>query len=167
MNSAEQKFILVMGVSGSGKSTVAKQVAKELNLSFFDADDYHPLTNIEKMSNAEPLTDDDRWPWLDTLASVLLSSKCNCIFACSALKTKHRDFLLSRLGEMRTICLHGDESIILSRMQSRSHFMPPQLLISQLQIFEQPSGASTITLDISEPMAAVVRKAVAFVRQNQ
>lgn len=142
--------ILVMGVSGSGKSTLAARLAYDNSWPLIEADDYHPTANIQKMSSGIPLTDGDRWPWLEALYQAMLNLE-NCVVSCSALKKSYRS-LLSNTGGIDTIVyLKGDVMLIKERMQARSdHFMPTALLQSQFDTLEEPTDA--IVLDAAMPV---------------
>lgn len=137
--------IVVMGVSGCGKTTVGKQLALRLGWRFFDADDYHPAANVEKMRSGIPLADGDRWPWLRSLRSLLADSKnhgTHPVLACSALKEAYRRELLSCGGNFALVYLKGTYAEILARLQSRKdHFMPASLLRAQFDDLEDPRSA--------------------------
>ncbi len=151
--------VIVMGVSGAGKSAVGRSVATRLVLPFFDADDYHPPANITKMAAGIPLTDDDRWPWLDAL-NALLRKQPRCVLACSALRQAYRDRLAGKLPGIRVVYLHADFDALADRMQRRAdHFMPPALLRSQFDTLEPPTDA--ITIDVSRGLDAVVDETIA------
>lgn len=152
------KFILVMGVSGSGKTTVGKALATRLGWSFFDGDDFHTPENISKMKNGVPLTDDDRIPWLESLhnliTSTLVENKCG-ILACSALKEQYRRSLLGNCQDVLIIYLKGSYELIESRMSARSdHYMKPEMLKSQFAALEEPKDSFFI--DISLPVEEIV-----------
>lgn len=142
---------VVMGVSGSGKTTIGKMLAEELNLPFYDADDFHPIGNIEKMKSGEALTDTDRRPWLETLSSKI--EKWNrdkgAVLSCSALKKSYRRILMSRkTDDILLIYLKGSRHLILNRLKQRKdHYMPPSLLDSQFEALEEPKQAVTIPID--------------------
>jgi len=129
---------IIMGVSGCGKTTVGSLLAKKLSLPFFDADTYHPASNIEKMSLGIPLTDEDRWPWLQQLAVLLQEhSTTGAVLACSALKESYRKVFTNQL--INWVLLDGTMEQILQRLQNRQgHFMKPDLLQSQFDILEKP-----------------------------
>ena len=133
-----------MGVSGSGKSTVGTNLARHLGLPFLEADDYHPAANVAKMSQGIPLTDEDRWPWLESLARAIrhTNEKSGGVVAsCSALKRAYRDYLRERIEiPVLFVLLDGDRETLLARMAARkNHYMPPSLLDSQLADLERPA----------------------------
>jgi gluconokinase len=139
-----------MGVSGCGKSTIAPLLAKELSLPFFDGDDFHPPSNVAKMSARIPLTDDDRHEWLVALNRLAREhQEDGAIIVCSALKESHRQKLSEGLEEkMVWVFLKGSYELILSRLESRKgHFMPPSLLTSQFQTLEIPETAITVSIE--------------------
>jgi gluconokinase len=146
-----------MGVSGCGKSTVARRLAEAVGGDWLDADDFHSAENKAKMSHGIPLTDDDRWPWLDRLNEELRAAdKEKPLFlACSALKQRYRDRLRNGLPDLRFIYLKGSFELIRSRLAHRSnHFMPAKLLESQFADLEEPTAA--IVLDISETLDQMI-----------
>ena len=131
--------LVFMGVSGSGKSTAARAVQQQLGWEYAEGDDFHPPANVAKMREGTPLTDDDRWGWLESLAEWTAERDAKgepTIIACSALRRAYRDVL--RRGGEGTFFVHstGDKHMILERMNAREHFMPPSLLESQLDILE-------------------------------
>jgi gluconokinase len=144
---------LVMGVAGSGKSTIACLLAGKLGWSFFDADDFHPPENIAKMKAGLPLTDSDRQPWLERLSKLLrreIAAGRHPVLACSALRQSYRDTLLADTKGIRIVFLRGDGKLIASRIRNRSdHFMPNALLDSQLATLEEPSGPDVTTVDLA------------------
>lgn len=155
------RAILVMGVSGSGKTTVGRALAQTLGWAFADADDYHPESNRQKMASGQPLTDADREPWLLRLRELIeahLRADQPLILACSALKERYRQSLAQGLTGVEVVFLQGSRELIAQRMQRREHFMPVTLLESQLNTLEPPANA--ITVDISEPIEAIVRRVV-------
>jgi carbohydrate kinase (thermoresistant glucokinase family) len=153
-------IVLVMGVSGSGKSTIGELLAKRLNSEFIDADQYHPPENVKKMAAGIPLEDADRWPWLDRL-NALLKAKRNAVLACSALKEIYRKRLLDGVGDHRVVYLTGSPELIGERVAARKHrYMPASLLKSQFETLEPPHGA--IEIDVAgtpeQCVAAIVAR---------
>jgi gluconokinase len=150
-------IIVVMGVAGSGKTTIGQLLASRLDCLFVDGDSFHPPANIEKMSHGIPLTDADREPWLAAIhARIAESSGRNesLVVACSALKQKYRD-TLSRDIRIAWAYLKGSADLILSRLRGRSdHFMKPAMLASQIADLEEPTGAIVVDISLS-PDAAV------------
>jgi gluconokinase len=140
-------LIVVMGVSGVGKSTVGTELARRLNCDFADADDYHSPQNIKKLSEGIPLTDEDRQPWLESLHRLLFdyhSKNKDVVLACSALKQKYRDTIAGPLPIV-WVYLKSPESDIRERLAHRAgHFANPNLLHSQLEILEEPANAITV-----------------------
>lgn len=153
-----------MGVSGAGKTTIGQALARELGWRFIDADDYHPQANVAKMAAGEPLDDEDRWPWLDRLNSIL-KSEVNAILACSALKERYRKRLREGIERLEWVYLKGDLELIRSRLRDRRHrYMPASLIESQFAALEPPPQA--ITIDVSADVASCVA-AVAARLQRQ
>lgn len=155
-------IILVMGVSGSGKTTVGQLLAKSLNWEFCDADALHPPANIDKMSRGIPLDDLDRKPWLERLQQAIaqwLQENKNMVLACSALKAAYRQLLLQDKERIKLVYLKGDDQIIQERLRTRPHhYMPPDLLQSQLDTLEEPFEA--IYIDISQPPEVIVQEII-------
>ncbi len=146
-------IVLVMGVSGAGKTAVGERLAARLGWRFIDADDFHPPANVAKMAAGHPLDDADRAPWLSAL-NRLLKSEDNAVLACSALKQKYRDALLEGISA-RIAFLHGSKETIGARLAGRKHrYMPASLLDSQLAALEPPRGA--IEVDIEADVDAIV-----------
>jgi gluconokinase len=149
--------ILLMGVSGSGKTTVGQLLASELGWQFGDGDDYHPVANVEKMRNGISLTDADRAPWIETLRTLIVdwtATGTNAVLACSALKRTYRE----RLGvapEVQVVYLSGKLPLLQTRMRARlGHFMTEQMLASQLDTLEEPQHA--VVIDINQSPAEIV-----------
>jgi len=159
---AQPTGFLVMGVSGSGKTSVGKSIAQKLGWDFFDADDFHPAENIAKMAAGIPLNDSDRAPWLAALHELLsstLHSNHHPILACSALKHKYRVQLLDGLAGLEIIYLKGNYDLIWSRMSARKgHYMKPEMLQSQLAALEEPDDAFAV--DISVPLNDMIDKII-------
>ena len=144
-------IIIIMGVSGSGKSTVGAALHNATGIPFHDADDYHPQSNVDKMGSGQALTDEDRWPWLRRLAVLLAEAEKDggAILACSALKTSYRELLAEPLSNPPLwIYLDGSRELIAQRIQERTgHFMPLDLLESQFATLEAPDDAISISID--------------------
>jgi gluconokinase len=138
---AQQPVLVIMGVSGSGKSTVAGVVSGRLGWDLAEGDDLHPAANVAKMQAGQPLTDDDRWPWLETIADWIrqhTQSGTPGVVTCSALKKRYRDVL--RGENVVFVFLQGSKDNISGRLASRhGHFMPPALLESQFEALEEPT----------------------------
>ncbi len=156
--------VVIGGVSGSGKTTVGAEVARQLGARFLDADDFHPRANIEKMARSEPLDDEDRRPWLAALNQALashLEAGETVVLACSALKRRYRDRLTAGLPEVQLFMLSGDKTVLANRIGRRAdHFMPATLLDSQLSTLE-PLDQSlergrSWTVDVDRPVSAIV-----------
>ena len=147
-------IVVVMGVSGVGKTTIGRRLAERLGWPFIDADDHHPAANVAKMAAGTPLEDEDRWPWLDKLNSLLRVEE-NAVVACSALKESYRRRLLAGIADARIAFLHGSKALIASRMAARRHrYMPALLLDSQFAALEPPADA--IAIDVaSDPESCV------------
>ena len=148
-----------MGVSGSGKTSVGRILAKELSVLFVDADDHHPASNIEKMSLGIPLNDDDREPWLNNLNQIAQDNvSSGCVIACSALKKAYRWRLKNSIeSEVLWIYLKGAYDQIFERMKIRQdHYMGANMLRSQFEAFEEPENA--ISIDIADSPEVIVQK---------
>lgn len=153
------RFVVVMGVAGSGKTTVGEQLAQRLGWNFYDADTFHPAENIAKMANGTPLNDTDRVPWLAAL-SVLISTSLEqdrpAVLACSALKESYRQQLLAGNEGVQFVYLKGSYDLIWSRISRRKdHYMKPQMLQSQFEALEEPVDAWTF--DVSLPVDEIVQ----------
>jgi gluconokinase len=153
--------LVVMGVSGSGKSTIAERLAARLGWCYEDGDKYHPPANVAKMSAGHPLTDEDRWPWLQAIADEI-DRTCTqgerAVVACSALKRAYRDILVHGRNDVRIVFLNGTHDLIAARLAARKgHFMPPGLLTSQFKTLEPPQPTERpITVSIDAPVEAIV-----------
>lgn len=148
--------LVVMGVSGSGKSTIAEHLATRLGWRYVDGDLFHPPANVAKMSAGHPLTDEDRWPWLRAIAAEIdrLSAAGEpAVVACSALKRAYRDILVHGRDDVRIVFLDGTQDLIAKRLAERKgHFMPPGLLDSQFKTLEPPQPSErpiTVSIDAS------------------
>ena len=152
-------IVIVMGVVGSGKTTVGRLLAQQLNWEFADADDFHPAVNIEKIRHGIPLGDEDRQPWLDRLREAILgwiARGRNVVLACSALKRAYRK-TLDAGPEVKFVYLKGSATLIAERLRSRhGHFAGEQILVSQLADLEEPEAA--LTVDIAATPAQIVDK---------
>jgi gluconokinase len=153
--------MIVMGVSGSGKSTVGALLARRLHWEFEDADWLHPASNVDKMHNGIALTDEDRRPWLEAVAAWIDNTRRageHAVVACSALKRRYRDILIGDRTDVRLVYLRGDESLIARRIATRhEHFMPRSLLHSQFESLEEPGPDETpITVSIEPPPREIV-----------
>jgi gluconokinase len=149
--------ILLMGVSGAGKTTVGRLLAEELEWEFGDGDDYHPVANLEKMRSGTPLTDADRGPWIVSLRELIVAWTAagkNTVLACSALKREYRRCL--RVSpEVRIVYLRGTPELLRQRLRSRyGHFMTERMLESQLAALEEPQDA--VVIDVDRPPAEIV-----------
>ena len=160
-------IVVVMGVCGCGKTAVGEALAAELGWPFFDADNFHPPANVAKMAAGLPLTDEDRWPWLDGLArdmGAVLARGGNAVLACSALRQAYRDRLAACArtpGDVRFVHLKGDYDTIAARLAVRHHrYMPATLLASQFATLEEPADA--IVVDIG----GTVREEVLHIRER-
>jgi gluconokinase len=151
---------VVMGVSGCGKSSVARELASGTGGVFLDADDFHPPANVAKMSAGTALNDEDRWSWLEALNRELkayATGERTVFLACSALRQAYRNRLSDGLPTLRFIYLKGSKELIRKRMQSReNHFMPAALLDSQFATLEEPTNA--IVAEIDDPVSVIVKK---------
>ena len=153
--------LIVMGVSGSGKSTVGEALAQRLGWRFEDGDRFHPASNVAKMHAGIPLTDDDRWPWLKAIADEIdraCAAGSPAVIACSALKRAYRGVLVHGRADVRIVYLRGDQALIARRLALRKgHFMPPGLLTSQFQTLQPPTvDESVIAVSIDAPVEAIV-----------
>ncbi len=148
--------LIVMGVSGSGKTTIGEQLAARLGWPYEDADHFHPASNVAKMSAGHPLTDEDRWPWLKAIAAEIdrvREAGGHVVIGCSALKRAYRDILVHGRKDIRLVYLDGTQALIADRLgQRKGHFMPPGLLTSQFDTLEPPAPDErplTVSIDAS------------------
>ncbi len=152
-------IVVVMGVSGSGKSTVGELLADRLGYPFLDADEFHPPQNVAKMAAGTPLSDDDRRPWLELL-NAKLRAQDNAVLACSALKESYRKTLSKDLADCRIVHLRGSIGLIRSRLAERKHrYMPASLLDSQFTTLEAPTNA--LEVNIAQPPGRCVEEILA------
>jgi len=154
--------VIIMGVSGCGKSTVGELLAQRLGWQFRDGDGFHPPANVEKMRSGQPLNDEDRRPWLGAIAAFMRATQAagkSAVIACSALKELHRSWLIKDESWVRFVHLHGAKEIIAGRLQSRvGHFMPATLLDSQFATLEPP--ADVPRFDIAQTPDAIVAEII-------
>jgi gluconokinase len=155
--------VIVMGVSGSGKTTVGTLLAGRLHWEYEDADWFHPAANVDKMHDGIPLTDEDRRPWLRAIAAWIdrtRQSGGHGVIACSALKRRYREILTGNRPDVRLVYLKGDEPLIARRIATRhEHFMPPALLHSQFEALEEPGpDENAITVPIESPPREIVAR---------
>lgn len=153
--------IIVMGVSGAGKSTIAEALAERLGFPMRDGDAFHPPANVAKMASGVPLTDADRWPWLKAIADAIdamAAAGTPVVIACSALKRAYREALVHGRKDVVIVYLKGSREVIASRLARRlDHFMPPALLDSQLATLEEPRpDEPAITVNIAGSVEAIV-----------
>lgn len=153
--------VVVMGVSGCGKTTVGRLLARHLEVLFIEGDELHPPRNVELMAAGIALTDEDRAGWLDAVAAELARRPEGAVASCSALRRRYRDRLRRVVPALRFVHLRGDRAVLEERLAQRlGHYMPPTLLESQLQTLEPPSAdEQPLELDITEPPEALARRA--------
>lgn len=168
--SAAAPLVVVMGVSGSGKTTIGTLVAHELGVEFIDGDSLHPIENVQKMASGTPLTDEDRWPWFELVGRKLHEhgdEKKGLVIACSALKRVYRERIRSQAPGALFLHLDGTLEVLAGRIEGRSgHFMPPSLLQSQLDTLEPLElEEGGYKLNIDQPVQEMVNEAVAKLRQ--
>lgn len=154
-------ILVIMGVSGSGKTTIAKGICERLGWEFQEGDALHPPANVEKMKGGTPLTDEDRWPWLGKIAGKIDEWRAkgqNGVVTCSALKRAYRDIIVGDRHDVALVYPKGSQALIAERMKRRKgHFMPASLLDSQFAIIEEPSpDENAIVVDIGQTPEAIV-----------
>lgn len=159
------RALIVMGVSGSGKSTIAARLAERLSWTFEDGDRFHPAGNVAKMSAGQPLTDEDRWPWLQAIADEIDrvgQAGAHAVIACSALKRAYRNVLVRDRRDVRIVFLKGTQPLIADRLARRKgHFMPPGLLESQFATLEPPAAdENAITVSIDAAVDTIIEDIV-------
>ncbi|PRX54520.1 gluconokinase [Flagellimonas meridianipacifica] len=148
----KQMVFIIMGVSGTGKSTIGKLLSLKLNIPFFDGDDFHPEANIKKMASGKPLDDEDRYDWLVALNQLAQEHKSRgAVIACSALKSSYREILKNDMGSsLKFVYLEGSFELVKSRLEKRkAHFMPIDLLKSQFETLEPPTDAIKVSIALS------------------
>ena len=155
------RVIVVMGVSGVGKTTVAEELARRLGWTFSDGDVFHPPANVEKMRGGTPLTDDDRWPWFRIIAAEIdrhRAAGIGFVIACSALKQAYRAILTEGRPDVLLVYLKGSRELIMQRLQRRKgHYFPANLLDSQFEALEEPdSHEHALTVPINSPVDKIV-----------
>jgi carbohydrate kinase (thermoresistant glucokinase family) len=160
--------VVIMGVAGCGKTTVAARISEVLGWNYQEGDTLHPPANVAKMEGGTPLTDDDRWPWLARIAGVIDEWRAagqSGVVTCSALKRVYRDILVGDRPDVRLVYLRGDKALIAARMAARKdHFMPPALLDSQFATLEEPSADEhPIVIAVAPEPEAVAREVIARV----
>jgi gluconokinase len=163
--------IVVMGVSGAGKSTIGALLAERLGWPFEDGDAFHPPRNVEKMRGGTPLTDEDRWPWLAAIAARIARARAEgagVVIACSALRRAYRDVLREGGGDLRFLHLTGDPALIMARQAARTgHYMPASLVASQFATLEPPqTEADVIDLAVEAEPPVIVERAIAALRRR-
>ena len=168
----QQHFVfIIMGVSGSGKSVIAKKIAQRMNVAFLDGDFLHPRRNILKMADGHPLNDEDRQPWLAALNDAIFAMQRTqkiSLLVCSALKQSYRDCLRQGNPNLRFIYLAGDKSTIEKRLKSRKgHFFKPEMLATQFTSLEEPGPdeRDVIRIQVDQPLDAVLKEALTTIRQ--
>jgi gluconokinase len=164
-------IVIAMGVSGSGKTTVAAGIARQTGWILLEGDSFHPPANIAKMKAGIPLTDEDRWPWLQAIAAkedALQAAGQSAVVACSALRRAYRDILIGRRPDAVLVYLRGSKALIEERMRARKgHFMPPALLDSQFATLEAPNpDENPIIVDIDGPPEETIAAAVAKLKER-
>lgn len=161
MSDPAPNALIVMGVSSSGKSSIGKALAERLGWRFADGDDFHPKANVEKQRAGQPLTDEDRWPWLQSIADEIdrvTAEGGKLVVACSALKRVYRELLVHGRHDIRIVYLDGSKELIAKRMAARkNHFMPPSLLDSQFKTLEVPGNDErVIRVSIDDDIDGIV-----------
>jgi len=161
--------IIVMGVSGSGKSTVGEKLAAALDLPFLEGDSLHPKANVDKMASGIPLQDEDRWPWLDTIGERLATAENGIIVSCSSLKKSYRERLRNASqGPLLFVFLDGSFDVLHEHMGHRTgHFMPVTMLESQLATLESPVGEPFVfRADVADPIEKIVAESLSWVQST-
>lgn len=157
--------VIVMGVSGCGKTTVGKAIADGLDVRFADADEFHPKANIDKMASGQPLTDDDRWPWLEAVGRWMGDQEAGSVVACSALRVAYRDLIRQHCPTAYFVHLAGPIEVVTERVAARTdHYMPAALMQSQYDTLEdlQPQEAGVV-VSFDQPIDRIVDEALAAI----
>ena len=153
------RLIVVMGATGCGKSTIGEGLSQRLSAAYLEGDDFHSAKNKEKMTTGIALSDDDRWPWLESLSDAMRNSNGKAVTSCSSLKRSYRDFITASAGEpVLFVHLHGSKELLMSRLSKRQgHFMNVNLLDSQLETLEPPeSDELSFTVDINAAVKDII-----------
>jgi carbohydrate kinase (thermoresistant glucokinase family) len=163
--------LILMGVSGSGKTTIGERLAACMSWRYEDADTFHPASNVAKMSAGQPLTDDDRWPWLKAIAAEIdraCAAGERVVIGCSALRRIYRDVLTHGRDDIRFVYLEGTQALIADRLgQRKGHFMPPGLLTSQFQTLEPPApDERAVTVSIDAEVEVIVDRIISQLSQS-
>ena len=164
--------LILMGVSGSGKTTIGEQLARRIGWRYEDADTFHPASNVAKMSAGQPLTDEDRWPWLRAIADEIDRASDageRIVIGCSALRRVYRDALVHGRNDIRIVYLQGTQALIAERLgQRKGHFMPPGLLTSQFGTLEPPTpDEHAVIVSIDAPVETVVENVLRQLKLSQ
>ena len=164
--------LIVMGVSGSGKTTIGEELARRIGWRYEDADTFHPASNVAKMSAGQPLTDEDRWPWLRAIADEIdrtVDAGERIVIGCSALRRVYRDILVHGRDDIRIVHLQGTQALIADRLgQRKGHFMPPGLLTSQFGTLEPPTpDEHAVTVSIDAPVETIVDNILSQLKSSQ
>lgn len=164
----DPRWLVVMGVSGSGKTTLGNELAEIMGLDYRDGDDLHPQANIDKMAAGDPLTDEDRWPWLRLVGQWLADQEDGGIIGCSALKRVYRDVLREACPQVQFVHVHGDFDVLFERMGLRpGHFMPASLLQSQFDTLEPLEDDETgRVFDVTRPAREIARDVAAWLDET-
>lgn len=152
--------LVVMGVTGCGKSTVGAAIAESIGARFCDGDSLHSAASVEKMRRGEPLTDEDRWPWFGRIATFLNSGESHTVIACSALRKAYRDYLRQEVSNVRFLFLDAPPELITQRVSTRqNHYMPVSLVKSQFATLERPDGERGVTaVPADAPLNDILRR---------
>lgn len=169
-HSNEARHFVVMGVAGSGKTSIGEGVAAKIGGTYVDGDNLHPQANIDKMSRGEPLDDDDRWPWLEAVGQTLANIEGIGLIGCSALKKSYRDLITNKAGKpVVFLYLDGSKELIAKRMAARQgHFMPTSLLDSQFATLEVPTAPENfIPINIEGTQSEIIAAIVSHIEKLQ